>query len=70
MLTIIIVLFNYFVWLFVGVVPMQHLLEAPMACVPLGILEIVSEIVLICMGTTIVEYCKEYKEVLKAIKRR
>lgn len=70
MITIIIVLFNYFVWLFAGVVPMQHLLEAPMVCVPLGILEIVSEILLICMGTTIVENYKDYIEMLKVIKRR
>lgn len=63
MLTIIVVLFNYFTWLFLGVVPMQHLLEAPMACIPLGILEIVSEIVLICMGFSMVE-------ILTLIKRK
>lgn len=70
MITIIIVLFNYFVWLFAGVVPMQHLLEAPMVCFPLGILEIMSEIVLICMGSTTVEYYKDYIEILETLRRK
>lgn len=56
MISTIIILFNYIVWLFTGYVPMKHLTESPMVCIPLTLLEVMVEIILISLRTDIKEY--------------
>lgn len=47
MISLIVIFYNYFVWLFTGTVPMQHLAKNFMDCIPFGIIEVVIEFSLI-----------------------